>query len=63
MTKPFAARYNGDCANECGAQIKVGESIIYLDGEPQHSDCTAALPDGPVSACSECFVVSPCFCD
>lgn len=59
----FEAKYRGHCANECGAAIEPGDSIIYNDDmEVEHVDCVTK-PVRPRVVCEKCHLVKPCWCE
>lgn len=40
-SRPFAARFGGACAADCGDRIKPGEEVRYLADELFHDECAA----------------------
>jgi hypothetical protein len=64
---PFAARYPGHCAADCGNPILPGETVRYEDNELIHDGCVAFTEVPARSACPRCFIVpsisGACGCD
>lgn len=67
MSRPFLARYPGECAAGCGDRIGVGDKVVYVDDQLVHADCAERgapppLPPLPfagriVAACASCHLV------
>lgn len=56
----FFAQFPGRCAAECGNRIKVGDLVLFVDGELVHAGCI--LPrERPI--CPKCHMMLPCWCD
>lgn len=53
MSRSFAAKYPGVCAN-CDGQIVVGQQVGFMDDELIHVKCPK-----PEATCPVCFMVLP----
>ena len=61
---PFEARYNGQCAAECGSRIHVGDLVVFTDDGLTHVDCADHQKvERPVTVCNSCWLVQPCDCE
>lgn len=63
----FAAMFPGQCAAECGEQIRKGDDVVYVDDALVHLNCEGlAIAAGvrrPAPVCAVCFMEKPCPCD
>lgn len=51
----FRAKYDGECANECGERIHVGDEVEYVENELMHANCNA--PEcSPRPVCHVCWM-------
>jgi hypothetical protein len=62
MSRPFAARYGGPCAADCGERIHAGDEVVYVDDELMHTGCVPygdhpADPRPGPAACPSCWTV------
>lgn len=53
---PFAARYNGTCAVECGHRIHEGDMVQYVEGQLVHVGCVPDEEPEPRPVCPNCFM-------
>lgn len=49
-SRPFAAKYPGQCAADCGEPIQVGEQIMYVSNVVVHEACATSAPAGQRTA-------------
>lgn len=58
----FTARFPGTCAAECGRRIITGDSVLFIDDELVHADCTPR-DERPADVCGSCWLTKPCDCE
>lgn len=59
----FPARYQDQCAADCGISIKPGDMVRYDDDdEIVHVSCYIKAKQEIIKICPHCNMQSPCFC-
>lgn len=56
MSRPFAARYRGECAS-CGWEIDPGQPVRYDGDDLVHDDCDGDAEPAEQPACPSCWTV------